>query len=200
MPSIKKPKIALGYHSSKTSTPRDIGDPAKARVDTLKWLKGEAPVPEQFNLLLPDDEEALDRYRKDLWVHPERAATLGKSAHQFIAEAGAAEKDLLKSEQTRRQRATRAQTQAAAIKNAQIRLKDAGKWHEFARQVFARDGDETLREMATRIQDICCERGWVPFEDRQDSHSDDFDDDTGYYPSLDTIIRFLRSLAKNQPQ
>ena len=81
--------------------PRDIGDPAKARGDTLKWLKGEGPAPEHFSLLFPDDEEALNDYKKDLWVHPERAKADAFAAYQFIAEAGDGMKDLLKSDQIR---------------------------------------------------------------------------------------------------
>lgn len=92
MPSIKKQK-------NRASKPRDIGNPAKARVDTIKWLKGEGPVPEHFALLFPDDEEVLDNYKKDLWVHPERAKADAVAAYQFIAEDPM--KDLLKYEQTR---------------------------------------------------------------------------------------------------
>ena len=137
MPSTKKQKFAIGYQvlPSKTSTPVDIGDPAKARVDTLKWLKGEAPVPEQFNILLPDDEEALDHYRKDLWVHPERAATLGKSAHQFIAEAGSAVNGLLKSEQKRLETAIDRRRAAEVIGREESRDTITGRmsdWHAAA--------------------------------------------------------------------
>jgi len=221
MPRIQKQKIAIGYQVrpiKKTSTPRDIGDPARARVDTLKWLKGEGPVPEQFNILLQDDEEALDHYRKDLWVHPERAATPGRGVHQFIAEAGAAEKDLLKSEQNRRQRATREQTQKAANDGVKVRLEGRDKWEGYARKCN-RGEDETLNEMAIRIQRKLLDLGWAPFRisehelqslcdecamERQDVRlwrdipKVDRKKDMWYFPSHNIIVRFLANPDKRE--
>lgn len=213
MPGIGKQKIAIGYQVrpiKKASTPRDIGDPAKARIDTLKWLKGEGPVPEHFSLLFPDDEEALEDYKKDLWVHPERAKVDASAAYQFIAEAGDAEKDLLKSEQNRRQRATREQTHKAANDGVKVRLIGKAKWEKYARKCN-RGEDETLKEMATRVQRKLLELGWVPFkisENELQSLCDECDIDRqevrfwkdipmcdregmGYFPSHDTIVRFL---------
>lgn len=204
MPGIGKQKIAIGYQVrpiKKTSTPRDIGDPAKARIDTLKWLKGEGPVPEHFSLQFPDDEEALEDYKKDLWVHPERAKADASAAYQFIAEAGDAEKDLLKSEQNRRQRATREQTQEAAFHGVLVRQKDSEKWRDVARKVLGRGGDETLLQIATRIQEELLVAGWVRKAEWNDlSKTDRLDPDTGYVPSVDVIVRFLRNLTKTQRQ
>jgi len=222
MPGIPKQKTAIGYYVGPINndpTPRDIGDPAKARVETLKWLKGEGAVPEQFNILLPDDEEALDHYRKDLWLHPERTATLGRGVHQFIAEAGDAEKVRLKSEQNRRQRATREQTQKAAKDGVKVRLIGKAKWEKYALKCPRRE-DDTLKEMATRIQRHLLERGWAPFkisENELQALCDECDtarqdvrlwkdiptverNEMGYFPSHDTIVRFLGNPDKRKRQ
>jgi hypothetical protein len=101
MPKRKKMKKRDARLVKNARAPRDIGDPRKARVETLKWLKGDGPMPEQFNLLLPDDGEALDRFREDLWVHPDRVAELGKPGGQFPFEAEATRKDMVESEAAR---------------------------------------------------------------------------------------------------
>ena len=95
------------FNPPEARAPRDIGDPEKARVDTLKWLKGEGPSPEQFelqqfNILLPEDKEVSARFRKDIYrEHPERFHEIGPSARGFLYEVEEAEKEMLRLEQER---------------------------------------------------------------------------------------------------
>lgn len=93
--NLKKGKARL---VNKANAHRDIGDPRRARVETLKWLKGEGPRPEeQFGLLLPEDEEIFERFTKGLWPSAEPDAKLGSDGVRFLLGAEDAQKDLLKS-------------------------------------------------------------------------------------------------------
>lgn len=97
MPKHKNLKKGKARLVKNASAPRDIGDPRRARVDTLKWLKGEGLRPEQFGLLFPEDEEMFERFTKDLWVSAEPDAKLGTHGVRFLLGAEDAQKDLLKS-------------------------------------------------------------------------------------------------------
>ncbi len=102
MPRIQKQKVAIGYlQIEKTSTPRDIGNPAKARVDTLKWMKkGEGPVPElQLCAQIRDDDEVVDHFLENTLRHPESLTDIGEFGTRFLFEVEEAQKELMRHSQ-----------------------------------------------------------------------------------------------------
>lgn len=100
-----------------------------------------------------------------------------------------------------KQRDTHEQTQEAALRGVLVRQKDSEKWRDFARMVLDRGGNETLLQMATRIQEELLEAGWVPKAEWKNlSKTERRDTDTGYVPSVDVIVRFLRNPTKTQRQ
>lgn len=70
LPKAKKPNPR---RAKSVNTPMDIGDPAKARAVTLKWLDEDGPPPaEHMCLLFPDDTERVERLSKKFFVSPDQ--------------------------------------------------------------------------------------------------------------------------------
>lgn len=126
--------------------PVDIGDPAQARVDTIKWLKGEGPQLEHYRLVSPDDDEVLDRFQEDLWVHPDRATGLGKLAVQFLLGAEGARRDLLKSSQAR------LKADAEALSTRVTEVESKAEVHDKRHHKAVKHGAEGGRVRAIQMQ------------------------------------------------
>lgn len=131
-----------------------------------------------------------------------REATDLDTRRRLFQEAWHDVEEALAAAYTRNQRDTHEQTQGAAEISGERRQKDAAKWQEYARTVQGRRGDETYKQMATRIQDeLVEESGFVhKSEWKSISKADRSAPNMGYVPTIDVIVRFLRKLAKNQPQ
>jgi len=95
MKHMAKPKKPQTTHSRSgtKAQPRDTGDPAIARIETIKWLNGLGPEPAHKVMLFPDDQGAWDRYRDararqqgpefDLSVEDARRILLTSSQHRL---------------------------------------------------------------------------------------------------------------------
>ncbi len=96
----------------------DIGDPAKARAVTLKWLDEDGPPPAgHMCLLFPDDTERVERLKKKFFLSPD--PTIDRLSNMAIREMLECQKEDL-SKELADNVATRAQQKAAAEAFAQL--------------------------------------------------------------------------------